>query len=213
MTMQFDSCRVTVYPGTGPWTVYIPMQPDEAEKLLPRLTNSPTVAAMHGLDWNGALTPWAAPRVFRGGVNFTGGADAFLHELTERIVPAVERETGVRKRLLAGYSLGGLFAVYGAVQSGAFDASASMSGSMWYDGFIPWLEERAGFAPETMYFSLGDREHKTRNPRMAPVESCTVQAVEILRRAGKDVVWEMQPGGHFDDVPARMARGINEMTK
>jgi len=212
MTMQFDSCRVTVFPGAGPWTVYMPMQPDEAEKLLPYLTDSPTLVALHELDWNGVLTPWPAPRAFRGGADFTGGAEAFLHELTACIVPAVEEETGLRKRLLAGYSLGGLFAVYGAVQSGAFDASASMSGSMWYDGFIPWLEEHADRAPERMYFSLGDREHKTRNARMAPVEDCTVQAVEILRRAGRQVTWEKRPGGHFDGVGERITRGINIMT-
>lgn len=211
MTMQFASCRVTVHPGEGPWTVYIPMQPEDAKTLLPMLAGGPTVAALHDLDWNGALTPWPAPRAFRGGADFTGGGEAFLRELTEHIVPVVEQEHPGAKRLIAGYSLGGLFAVYAAVQSGCFDAAASMSGSMWYDDFLPWLQARADRAPGRMYFSLGDREHKTRNPRMAPVEERTLQAVEALRRAGKEVVWEHNPGGHFDDVTARIARGILAM--
>ena len=33
--------------------------------------------------------------------------------------------------------------------------------------------------PEKAYFSLGDREKKARNKRMASVEDCTVQAVEM----------------------------------
>lgn len=213
MTMTFDSCRVTVYPGEGPWTVYVPMQAGEAELLLPHLAGFPTLVALHDLDWNHVLTPWPAARAFKGGGDFTGGAEAFLQEVTQQIMPAVEKHRPAGKRLIAGYSLGGLFAVYGALCSGAFDAAASMSGSMWYDDFIPWLEAHAQHAPQRMYFSLGDREHKTRNPRMAPVESCTLQAVELLRGAGKEVLWEKNPGGHFDNVGERMVRGINAMIK
>ena len=48
------------------------------------------------------------------------------------------------------------------------------------------------------YFSVGDRESKTKNPRMATVEDCTRAAAELFRSRGANVKFELNPGGHFE---------------
>lgn len=62
---------------------------------------------------------------------FTGGADNYLRLLTEEIIPAAEKEiNGVPCwRGIAGYSLAGLFALYGIYQTDLFSRVGSMSGS------------------------------------------------------------------------------------
>ena len=64
-----------------------------------------------------------------------------------------------------------------------------------------------------VYLSLGDREKNTRNPRMAVVEDRTRQTAELLQAKGIPVVFELNPGGHFNDAPARIAKGINALMK
>ncbi len=172
----------------------------------------PALAAVSGMDWNRELSPWAAPKAFRGGEEFSGGGPGFLSVLTGQIVPLVEGRLGFAPQTcaIAGYSLAGLFALWSVFQTDAFDRAASVSGSLWFDGFLDYME---GSAPSDglrcVYLSLGDREKNTRNPRMAVVEERTRQAEKLLRARDVPVTFELNPGGHFQDVPSRIARGIN----
>lgn len=203
--MKFPSCEAVILQGEADAMVYLPLAPQQAEELQGLLPHPrPTLVALHGLDWNGALSPWPAKKVFKGGEDFAGGADAWLEELTQLIIPAVEVKPAQR-RILAGYSLGGLFAVYAALHTPVFHRVASVSGSMWYDGFVDYALARTCLA-EKVYLSLGDREKLTRNPRMARVEDCTRA---IAQHLGCGV--EMNPGGHFQDELPRMAKAIGAM--
>jgi len=165
-------------------------------------------------DWNRDLSPWKAERVFRKGDDFAGGAEDFLHKLLE-IVPEAEKTLGFvpEFRGIAGYSLAGLFAVWTLYRTDVFGRAASMSGSLWFDGFAEFMEEHrpvsiSGNALEKVYLSVGEREKQTKNVRMAQVEACTVRAAEIFRQYGTDVRFELNPGGHFDEVPGRIERGL-----
>ena len=161
-------------------------------------------------DWNRDLSPWKAERVFRKGDDFAGGAEEFLHKLL-KIVPEAEKTLGFvpEFRGIAGYSLAGLFAVWTLYRTDVFSRAASMSGSLWFDGFAEFMEEhRPVNAPEKVYLSVGEREKQTKNVRMAQVEACTVRTAEILRGYGTDVRFELNPGGHFDEVPGRIGRGL-----
>lgn len=199
--MRFSSCQVKVLPGERDMVVYLPLEPDKAAELQAMLpAPRPTLVALHDLEWNDVLSPWPAEGVFRGG-DFAGGAEAFLRELVEDVLPAVEKAPP-RYRALAGYSLGGLFAVYAALNTDCFDAVASVSGSLWYDGFVDYALARRCQA-RRVYLSLGDREKHTRNARMARVEDCTRAVAQHL---GCGV--EMNPGGHFQDELPRMARAM-----
>ena len=195
--------------------VYAVMDQAEAQAVWSMLKEpKPALAAVSGVDWNRELSPWPAPGVLRGGGDFGGEGPAFLDRLTGQIVPPVETQLGFApiSRSIAGYSLAGLFALWSVFQTDVFDRAASVSGSLWFDGFMDYM--RSSVPPNGLrqvYLSLGDKEKNARNQRMAAVEDCTHQATELLREWNIPVMFEMNPGGHFQDIPGRIARGINQL--
>ena len=196
--------------------VYAVMDQAEAQAVWSMLKEpKPALAAISGVDWNRELSPWPALKVFRGGGDFGGKGPDFLDMLTGQIVPLVETQLGFvpTSRAVAGYSLAGLFALWAMFQTDMFDRSASVSGSLWFNRFIDYM--RSSAPPNGLrqiYLSLGDKEKNARNQRMAAVEDCTRQAVELLREWNIPVMFEMNPGGHFQDIPGRIARGIDQLT-
>lgn len=164
-----------------------------------------------GLDWNRDMTPWPCPPLYKNGESFGGGADEYLKLLVSEIIPSAKAYISGEpsKTSIAGYSLAGLFAIYATYRCDAFDRAASMSGSLWFPGFMEFAKERdMKKAPEKMYLSLGDKEAKTRNPLMQKVQENTGTLAEYYRRLGIDVEFEMNPGNHFRDVELRCAKGI-----
>lgn len=170
------------------------------------------LAAISGVDWNRELSPWEAPKAFRGGEDFGGQGPALLNTLTQQIIPLTENHLGYTPgfRGIAGYSLAGLFALWAVYQTDLFDRAASISGSLWYDGFLEFMKSSTPKA-KFVYLSLGDKEKQAKNPRLAAVEDCTRQAAELLRAHNIPVAFEMNHGGHFQDIPARIARGASSL--
>ena len=170
------------------------------------------LAAISGVDWNRELSPWKAPKAFRGSKDFGGQGPALLDTLTQQIIPLTENHLGYAPgfRGIAGYSLAGLFALWAVYQTDLFDRAASISGSLWFDGFLEFMKSSTPKA-KFVYLSLGDKEKLVKNPRLAAVEDCTRQAAELLGAQNIPVVFEMNHGGHFQDIPARIARGISSL--
>ena len=50
-----------------------------------------------------------------------------------------------------------------------------------------------------------------KNPRLAAVEDCTRRAVEQLGAHNIPVAFEINHGGHFQYIPARIVRGISSL--
>lgn len=170
-----------------------------------------TLVAIGGVDWNKELSPWPAPKAFRGGEDFGGGGPDYLREVTEELIPAVEHRLPAPPayRVAAGYSLAGLWALYAGYQSESFARIVCASASLWYDGFLEFLRTgRPVVLPERVYFSVGDKEKITRNQRLAAVEDATRTAAGFLASQGVDTTFELNPGGHFVDAEKRLARGI-----
>ena len=155
-------------------------------------------------DWDHDLTPWPAQGAFRD-QQFTGGAGDFLRRLTEEILPAAEDELGFvpTHRGILGYSLAGLFAMYALYESDRFDLAASVSGSLWYDGWIDYMAAHTPPRSARVHLSVGDREKKTRNPRMKTVEACTRRAAELLSQQGCETEFRLNPGNHFQEPALR----------
>ena len=195
--------------------VYAVMDQAEAQAVWSMLKEpKPALAAISSVDWDRELSPWPALKVFRGGEDFGGEGQAFLDMLTGQILPLVEAQLGIVSvsRAIAGYSLAGLFALWSVFQTDVFDRAASVSGSLWFDGFIDYMNSSAPpNGLRQIYLSLGDKEKNARNQRMAVVEDCTRQAAELLRKWNIPVIFEMNPGGHFQDIPSRIARGIDQL--
>lgn len=173
--------RVCVFPAAEldiP-VVYLNTFGEEGQKVFEALAaGGPplTLVAISGLDWDRDMAPWDSPAVFKNATPFAGGADDYLRLLTGEILPAAERMLPgpPRWRGIAGYSLAGLFAVYALCNTDAFSRAASVSGSLWFPGFREYVLSHAPLhQPDCVYFSLGDRESKTRNSVLQTVQEST----------------------------------------
>lgn len=192
--------------------------PDEADKVWQLLSCKCALICIGGIDWNQDMSPWYHPKVFARGEDFAGGADDYLKELCDKIIPETEWKLnsdimaefeGEVPRYLAGYSLGGLFALYALYHTKLFDGAACMSGSFWYDGWIPYMKAHEMYhKPKKIYFSLGDKEARG-NLQMRTVEARTAQTEQLVREMGIITVFEHNPGNHFKEVPLRIAKGID----
>ena len=171
------------------------------------------VASVTVSDWNAELSPWKAEKCFKDGEDFKGEADAFLNCMIETI-PAFEADNGINaaRRGIMGYSLAGLFCLYAASKTDMFDMAASVSGSLWFDGWIDYLKARSeAYHDMKIYLSVGDREKKTRNVRLASVESNMLATRDILAASGADVICELNEGGHFVKDNTRMLRALKRL--
>ena len=112
-------------------------------------------------------------------------------------------------RGIAGYSLAGLFALYAICQTDVFSRVGCMSGSLWFPGFKEYVfsHEPKRWA-DCIYFSLGDREAKTRNPDLKTVQENTEAIHAHFLAQGIDTVFQLNPGNHFVQGIERTVAGI-----
>ena len=151
-------------------------------------------------DWNRDLSPWKAPAVF-GNEDFGGGAAETLSTVRAGVGDEAKRY------YIGGYSLAGLFALWAAYQTDRFEGVAAASPSIWFPGFVEYMENRPIRTPG-VYLSLGDREERTRNPVMATVGDRIRKGCDILRARGVQCVLEWNKGNHFRDPDLRTAAGF-----
>jgi hypothetical protein len=109
-----------------------------------------------------------------------------------------------------GVSLSGLFAVWSAFKADAFTNIISISGSLWYDGFVGWMKENAPSPSiKKVCMLLGEKEKNAKEKRMATVEECTQTAANILKeKSCADVVFELVEGTHFSPIMPRLERAF-----
>ena len=170
-----------------------------------------TLVAVNDLAWNHNMSSWDSPAAFRGGESFTGGADNYLRLLVEEIMPEAEKELPGPPvwRGIAGYSLAGLFALYAIYQTDVFSRVGCMSGSLWFPGFKEYVcSHEPKRRLDRIYFSLGDREAKTRNPVLKTVQENTEAIYAFFRARGIDTVFQLNPGNHFVQGIERTVAGI-----
>lgn len=164
------------------------------------------LVALISNDWNGDYSPWAAPPVF-GKEGFAGNGRETLRWLVKECIPMVEKDSRPVNRIIAGYSLAGLFALWSAMETQMFSGVASCSGSLWFPGWIAYLESKQMPPATNVYLSLGDKEEKTRNAVMATVGDNTRKTFEILSHQC-NATFEWNAGGHFNEPMKRLAQGI-----
>ena len=170
-----------------------------------------TLVAISDLDWNHDMVPWDSPPAFKNAEPCTGGADDYLRLLTGEIIPMAEKEiTGAPSwRGIVGYSLAGLFALYAIYRTDLFSRVGSMSGSLWFPGIKDYIfSHEPKRQPDHMYFSLGDKESKTRNSILRSVRQNTEEIQAFYQSRGIDTVFELNPGNHYNHAAERTAAGI-----
>ena len=217
-TFKIENRKVTVYPSAVsdmPIIYLNTFSAEEADNVYQTLYDSDcpdfTLVVISGLEWNHDMVPWDIPPVFQNDAPYTGGADHYLQLMTDSIIPTAEKDIqgSIAWRGLAGYSLAGLFAVYSMYRTTLFSRVASMSGSLWFPDFKEYVfSHELVRKPEHLYFSLGNKECKTKNPYMKNVQANTEEIEKLYRQQGIDTVLCMNAGGHFKDTAKRTADGI-----
>ena len=208
---------VDIFPSTETTapTIYLNTFSGEGQKIYEaaRAANYPQFAlvAISDLDWNHDMAPWDRPAAFKNGEPFIGGADDYLRLLVEEIMPRAEKELSGPPawRGIAGYSLAGLFALYAIYRTDVFSRVGCMSGSLWFPGFKEYVfSHEPKRRPDCIYFSLGDKEAKTRNPILKTVQENTEEIQTFYQNKGIDTVFQLNPGNHFVQGIERTIAGI-----
>ena len=216
-TVSIDGKAVSVFLGNKPGipVIYLNTYSDEGQQVFEAVQAVGclpfNLATISNLDWNHDMAPWDNPAAFKKGEPFTGGADDYLRLLVEEIIPRAEKELAGPPawRGIAGYSLAGLFALYAIYQTDVFSRVGSMSGSLWFPGFKEYIfTHEPKRRPDCIYFSLGDKEAKTRNPVLKTVQENTEEIRAFYQSKGIDTEFQMNPGNHFVQGIERTAAGI-----
>ena len=211
------SKTVSIFPSIEPEApiTYLNTFSDEGQKVYgaaqPDGCPPFTLVTISNLDWNRDMAPWDSPAAFKKGEPFTGGADDYLRLLVEEIIPRAEKELPGPPawRGIAGYSLAGLFALYAIYRTDVFSRVGCMSGSLWFPGFKVYIfSHEPKRQPDCVYFSLGDKEAKTRNPVLKTVQENTEEIQTFYQNKGIDTVFQLNPGNHFVQGEERTTAGI-----
>ena len=172
------------------------------------------LAVISDIDWHDEMTPFECPPLFKKDSPYTGGADGYLKKLTEVFLPQIYDKIDSRPAYtaIAGYSLGGLFALYSLYKTDIFSKAVSASGSLWYPGIMDFIKENdLPHKPDMVYLSLGDKEALTKNQILSAVEKNTVEICRHFKDKGINTIFELNEGNHFKDVDIRLAKGISKI--
>jgi len=174
------------------------------EELIPEETY--TIAAFEAESWNDEYSPWQAEC---GRQSFGGkGADT-LCRIKNELLPEINRRyPDAGNKYIIGYSLAGLFSLWALIESRLFDGAASVSGSLWYPGWMEYAENHLPEKNSIVYLSLGSKEKNSRDPQMALVEENTRRQKELLENRIRRITLEMNPGGHFTQPALRLAKAV-----
>jgi predicted alpha/beta superfamily hydrolase len=211
-----DDKKITLFEGEphSP-LIYINAYSDCAHTLYALLkaqsTKSFSLAVINNLQWNAELSPWPHPALYKGESAFLGHADNYLDFLTHKLIPKSESflQKPPSERYLAGYSLAGLFALYTLFKSPLFTKVASISGSLWYAGFIDYAKSHAVVnTKKSVYLSLGDREKDCKQRLLREVEACTLAFAQLLEEKHIHAIFEKNAGTHFQDQLERTVKAL-----
>ena len=166
------------------------------------------------MSWNSDLTPWECPPLYKGDSKCLGCADNYLKEIENDIIPKIEKyiTNTLNKQIsyygIAGYSLGGLFAFYSGFKTDRFKRIASASGSLWYPNFLEYVKShKLNDNIDKIYFSLGNKEAKSKIEILSTVEDKTKEIYEYVSESINSI-YEENEGNHFKGGVLRMAKGI-----
>lgn len=215
---RIDSNAYSTHIGSGGPTaplIYVIDSPHDRDSIAPVLRgrNANIVVLPIG-DWNASLTPWPAPRLRSEEPDYAGEASSTLAELIQEAAPAIERAEGFLPscRAICGYSLAGLFSLYAFVQGNYFAACACLSGSVWYEGWVDYLQSLDfDAAGRFAFLSVGSREKNAGIPILRTVRRNMAACADILRNHGCKVEFTVGPGNHFQHVQERYDAGITAL--
>lgn len=167
------------------------------------------LVTISNINWNKEMSPWYMKKLYKNDDDYSGEADKYIKQLETKIIPEIKSIVGDKEMILAGYSLAGLFAIYSLYKINIFNKIISASGSLWYPNFTDYVKENKILnKPEKIYFSLGNKESKTKNEILSKVEDNTKYLAEFYKNQGIKTIYEENEGNHFQDVYLRLVKAI-----
>jgi len=163
---------------------------DLIEAIKEKISEPLHIIGFEEFEWNKDFSPWPF--------------DKFGGEGDNTIKMALDGQVG--KVMVAGYSMGGLLALYAASTDPRVVSFASVSGSFWYPDLIVHLMNNP-IKNKAVYLSLGDDEYKTKHYLMHSINERTSQIRDILTDSNK-VFFEWNGGNHFRNTEERIVKGI-----
>ena len=148
-------------------------------------------------------------------MDFGGKAEEHLSFIKTCVVPFCESEYGfassAEKRVIGGYSLGGLFSLYAAANTDLFGTVLSCSSSLWYPDFLAYLKEHPFKAPHPkLYMCVGDQEGLTASNLTKDQIPNTMAFKNWLEKKfqANDFKFMLEEGNHGNNIPRRVERAI-----
>ena len=171
------------------------------------------LVGVHSSSRNTEYTPWPAPDAFSKGESYAGQAKEYLKLLEKEIKPRIDTLyptlTGPDQTALCGYSLGGLCAAYAAFSSSAFGCIASVCGSLWYPGWLDFVQRnRPAEELSALWISLGKKEPRAAHPLLAGVGEAALQTHTLLSPFARRHTLVWHEGGHFTAAAQRIAQAL-----
>lgn len=157
-------------------------------------------------DWDADFSPWSADTA---GEHFPGGGTETLRFLREEALPLLRTLRPEGRFFTAGYSLSALFALWAFCECPLFSGAVCCSGSLWYPGWAEYADAHPLREGSAVYLSLGGKEPGKGRPPMNTVGEAYERQSRLCKAApGVRSTYVMNPGGHFADSNARLAKGF-----
>lgn len=219
--LKFENCSCYLYLSEkkdAP-AVYIPVFEGHGEDIFKELSKKShgqlNLVVIADINWAQDMAPFCMNALNANSSHLRGGAASFLSALTEAVIPKAEATFLLhpKYRVLCGYSLAGLFALFALYRCSLFSRIGSFSGSLWVPDFKDFcLQNNLKIKPERIYLSLGDQEKKSSHPLLKSIEEKTKETLSYYRTQGIQCAFELNNGGHDHNVAWRCARGIITLT-
>lgn len=160
-------------------------------------------------------TPWPLSASETMPMDFGGKAAEHLSFFATHVIPFCESKyafaSSEEKRVIGGYSLGGLFSLYAAVNTDLFGTVLSCSSSLWYPDFLAYLKEHPFKAPHPkLYMSVGDEEGLTATNLTNHQIPNTMMLKDLLEPKFQpgDFKFTLEEGNHVNNISGRAWRAI-----
>jgi predicted alpha/beta superfamily hydrolase len=146
----------------------------------------------------------------------SGGADAFLGHLTGSLWPELARRYPLREdqRIIAGHSLGGLFALHALFQAKPFFKGALIGApSIWWDrrnflGYLAKLRSQKPVLPARLFLGIGEEDTVSMREDfdllVAQLDGNRFQGLELIPR-------KFSKRNHYDVAPLLIAEGLRAL--
>nr|MDF9460197.1 alpha/beta hydrolase-fold protein [Bacillus pumilus] len=163
----------------------------EIERMIEANTISPIIiVGIHPFNRLDEYTPWKASSLRSEFPDFNGEAQTYMSFLANDLLPYIKREYPVKQTCHqhshVGASLGGLFAIYTLLMHPAlFKNIASISGSFWYQDFLPFAKQQSIQCVEHLvYLSVGSEEGKGKTSAQQHMPLFNKQLHDLLLQKG-----------------------------